>query len=293
MLVSYSSSSDDESDCFTAQRKRSSNITCQGDDGDGARFNKRSKLEAGNSDKGDNQNNEVLELPPDSDGKHGRLPVPDTVLHMFGEEQWVDDSGKHRGRVRSFQHERGNWATYVFLPCTPDEVFSELLDELTDLAASMDVALTRAEELHISLSQTVVLRHHWIQPFVESLKSSLAAIQGFVCLASKLNVYTNSEKSRTFLGLEVSTGHSQLTQLTKVIDKTMEEFRLSTFYKNPSFHVSLGWCVGDRADQLRSDCLPQLQNLLDNHEDGPYQLRLPCQQLRCKTGNKVFSLPLH
>lgn len=69
------------------------------------------------SDKGDNQNNEVLELPPDSDGKHGRLPVPDTVLHMFGEEQWVDDSGKHRGRVRSFQHERGNWATYVFLPC--------------------------------------------------------------------------------------------------------------------------------------------------------------------------------
>lgn len=57
-------------------------------------------------------------------------------------------------------------------------MFSELLDELTDLAASMDVALTRAEELHISLSQTVVLRHHWIQPFVESLKSSLAAIQG-------------------------------------------------------------------------------------------------------------------
>ncbi|KAL2093678.1 hypothetical protein ACEWY4_010990 [Coilia grayii] len=287
MLVSYSSSSEDESDCFTAQRKRSNNITCQDDD-DGARFCKRTKLEAVNSDKGNDQNNEVLH-----ERKHGRLPVPDTVLHMFREEQWVDDSAKHGGRVRSFQHERGNWATYVFLPYTPDEVFLELLDEVRALAGSLDMTLTHTEEFHISLSQTVVLRHHWIQPFVESLKSSLAHIQGFPCLASRLNVYSNSERTRTFLGLEISTGHAQLTQLTKVIDRTMEEFRLSTFYQDPSFHVSLGWCVGDCADQLRSTCLPQLQNLLDNHEEGPFQLRVPCQELRCKTGNKVFSIHLH
>lgn len=36
---------------------------------------------------------------------------------------------------------------------------------------------------------------------------------------------------RTFLGLEITTGHAQLTELAKVIDKTMEEFRLATFYQ--------------------------------------------------------------
>ncbi|XP_041967153.1 U6 snRNA phosphodiesterase [Alosa sapidissima] len=285
MLVSYSSSSEDESDCFTVQRKRSCNVTCH--DEEDLRFGKRTKLEAVNSHGSNAQNKEVL-----PEEERGRLPVPDTVLHMFREEQRVDDSAQHGGRVRSFKHERGNWATYVFLPYTPDEAFLELLDEVTALARSLDVPLNHAEEFHISLSQTVVLRHHWIQPFVQSLRNSLADTKRFLCLAQRLNIYSNSEKTRTFVGLEISTGHAQLTELTKVIDKTMEEFRLTTFYQNPSFHVSLGWCVGDRTDQLQSACLPQLQSLLDHHEDGPFQLRIDCDELRCKTGNKVFSFPL-
>ncbi|XP_062403280.1 U6 snRNA phosphodiesterase 1 isoform X2 [Sardina pilchardus] len=282
MLVSYSSSSEDESDCFTVQRKRSCNVTCP-DEGD-SRFGKRSKLEAVNSNE---QNKEVL-----PEKERGRLPVPDTVLHMFQEEQKVDDSAQHGGRVRSFKHEPGIWATYVFLPYTPDEAFLDLLDEVTALARSLDVPLTHAEEFHISLSQTVVLRHHWIQPFVQSLRNSLADTKRFLCLAQRLNIYSNSEKTRTFVGLEISTGHAQLTGLAKVIDKTMEEFRLATFYQNPSFHVSLGWCVGDQTAQLQSACLAQLQSLLDHHEDGPFQLRIDCDELRCKTGNKVFSFPL-
>ncbi|XP_012688569.2 U6 snRNA phosphodiesterase isoform X1 [Clupea harengus] len=284
MLVSYSSSSEDESDCFIVQRKRSSNVTCHGE---GSRFDKRTKVESVNSDDSNEQNKESL-----PEGEHGRLPVPDTVLHMFREEPWVDDSANHGGRCRSFQHERGNWATYVFLPYTPDEVFLELLDEMTALARSLDVPLTHAEEFHISLSQTVVLRHHWIQPFVQSLRSSMADSKGFFCLAQRLNVYSNSDKTRTFLGLEISIGHAQLVELTKVIDRTMEEFRLTTFYQNPSFHVSLGWCVGDQIAQLKSACLPQLQNLLDHHEEGPFRLGIHCHELRCKTGNKVFSILL-
>ena len=36
---------------------------------------------------------------------------------------------------------------------------------------------------------------------------------------------------RTFLGLEVSAGHAQLAEIMKMVDKTMIEFRLDTFYK--------------------------------------------------------------
>lgn len=48
-----------------------------------------------------------------------RLPLPASVVEMFrdSEEQHMDDSFQHGGRLRSFQHERGNWATYVYVPC--------------------------------------------------------------------------------------------------------------------------------------------------------------------------------
>lgn len=49
-----------------------------------------------------------------------RLPVPECVLAMFSEEEREekrDDSSRHGGRVRCFPHERGSWATHVYLPC--------------------------------------------------------------------------------------------------------------------------------------------------------------------------------
>ena len=36
-------------------------------------------------------------------------------------------------------------------------------------------SLAAMEEFHLSLSQCVVLRYHWIDPFVRSLKERLAA----------------------------------------------------------------------------------------------------------------------
>lgn len=28
-----------------------------------------------------------------------------------------DDPSSHQGRSRLFEHERGNWATYIYIPC--------------------------------------------------------------------------------------------------------------------------------------------------------------------------------
>lgn len=47
-----------------------------------------------------------------------RLPVP---AGLPGDpepgEAVSDDSSRHGGRVRGFPHERGSWATHVYLPC--------------------------------------------------------------------------------------------------------------------------------------------------------------------------------
>jgi len=37
---------------------------------------------------------------------------------MFGgQDEAFDDPGLHEGRIRSFAHERGNWASLVYIPC--------------------------------------------------------------------------------------------------------------------------------------------------------------------------------
>ncbi|XP_054632431.1 U6 snRNA phosphodiesterase 1 isoform X2 [Dunckerocampus dactyliophorus] len=219
------------------------------------------------------------------------LRVTKCMLQRDDVEPQAEDSSLHDGRVRSFKHERGNWATYVYFPYQPEEKFEEMMEDLLSTAAAFGLALTPQEELHLSLSQTVVLRHHWIQPFTQSLKAGLACCKRFVCSADRLKVYCNAEKTRTFLGIEVANGHAQLLDVVRVVDKTMTEFRLDTFYQDPSFHVSLAWCVGDFTVQLRQ-CLQELQNVVDNHEEGPYHLWLDCAELRCRTGNKTFQFPL-
>ncbi|XP_020790903.1 U6 snRNA phosphodiesterase 1 [Boleophthalmus pectinirostris] len=222
-----------------------------------------------------------------------KLPVPHCVLNMFPEEldPQTEDSSLHGGRIRSFKHEQGNWATYVYLPYDPELEFTDILQELVSVAKRHGIDLTPQEEFHLSLSQTVVLRHHWIQPFTQNLKAGLAHCRRFMCTAERLKVYCNAEKTRTFIGVEVSAGTNQLLDIIKVVDKTMTDFRLDTFYKNPSFHISLAWCIGDSTAQLKS-FLKELQSIMDKQEDGPYTLSLNCVELRCRTGNKVFRFPL-
>ncbi|XP_008255571.3 U6 snRNA phosphodiesterase 1 isoform X2 [Oryctolagus cuniculus] len=229
-----------------------------------------------------------------------RFPVPESVLNMFPglEEGPQDDSAKHGGRVRSFPHERGNWATHVYIPCewcvqdAAREEFLDLLDVLLRRAQACVPRLVGMEGFHLSLSHSVVLRHHWILPFVQALKDRLAAFQRFFFTANRVKIYTNQEKTRTFVGLEVTSGHAQLLDLVSEVDRVMEEFDLTTFYQDPSFHISLAWCVGDARVQLEGQCLRELQEIVDEFEDAEVPLRVLTEQVRCKSGNKFFSMPL-
>ncbi|XP_064414516.1 U6 snRNA phosphodiesterase 1 [Latimeria chalumnae] len=281
LLVSYSSSSEE------------GEAEPRGRDETEEKRDQRGKRERESYQRPKRCKKDLQSRPPDA--ADARLPVPESVLKMFGEgeeEEGHEDRARHSGRMRTFPHERGNWATHVYVPYQTDEDFHELLDLLVSHLRHCAVRLTTVEEFHVSLSQTVALRYHWIEPFVQSLKERLAPFPRFYCTVERVKVYTNQEKTRTFLGLEVSTGHDQLLELVSEVDKTMEEFDLKTFYKNPSFHMSLAWCVGDSTQKLSGKCLQDLQDLVDGFTDSASILRLHLDQIRCKSGNKVFSFPL-
>lgn len=54
-----------------------------------------------------------------------------------------------------------------------DTLQNELLDVINATKAFDTVEFHSIEDLHISVTRTVVLRHHWIDEFVRSIENSL------------------------------------------------------------------------------------------------------------------------
>ena len=47
------------------------------------------------------------------------LPLPDSIRQLGTADltAGTDDASNHDGRIRSFPHDEGNWATLVYIPC--------------------------------------------------------------------------------------------------------------------------------------------------------------------------------
>ncbi|GJQ84250.1 hypothetical protein Trydic_g2916 [Trypoxylus dichotomus] len=200
-----------------------------------------------------------------------RLSLPDII--KLEKEEYVDDPTLHEGRARSFKHERGNWATYIYISYENKDDIEAVVNTVCDKLNAYNFKYING--FHISLTKVVVLRHHWIESFVRGIKENLINANRFIIMFDNLNVYCNEERTRTFIGLEIKTGYDSLLNLVKVFDMCLAEFRLPEFYKNPSFHMSIAWCVGDVEDivrkflpELNSEIMKMRDNFDDNNWDG-------------------------
>ena len=165
------------------------------------------------------------------------------------------------------------------------------LDEAKNFLVK-ELVLEPIEHHHLSISRVVSLRHHWIDPFVKSLKDNLEQDKSFHLCLDKLQVYTNDDKTRTFVGLEATGGVRELQKLTANVDYCFSEYKLPAFYYPPSFHVSLGWCLGDISSQIRARLQKLELRLIDILEDDGDLGRFLVKNVHCKTGNKIFQFKL-
>ncbi|XP_066289461.1 U6 snRNA phosphodiesterase 1-like [Branchiostoma lanceolatum] len=228
--------------------------------------------------------------------KRPQLPsVPADILQMFSDkranEGRKENPEEHGGRIRSFPHVAGNWATHVYVSFEPDADFTDGVKHLLGCLET-EVQLQQVEEYHISLSRTVPLTFHWIQPFIDSLRDTLRHTERFFCTFHGAKLYTNDEKTRSFLGLEVTGGHDHLLQLVQGVDSCLEEFRLQKYYKNPSFHMTVGWCVGDVHEGTQQFNQKLQASLSEAQEEFPSLGGFLVQEVKCKSGNRFFSFPL-
>ena len=68
----------------------------------------------------DSEDDEVNDNSNKSNEVPNRLPLPGSIATWKGiphHEEVEEEPSEHGGRVRSFKHERGNWATLIYLNC--------------------------------------------------------------------------------------------------------------------------------------------------------------------------------
>lgn len=226
-----------------------------------------------------------------------KLEIPAGVLDMFKvseDSTGSQDTDRHRGRIRGFDHVPGNWATHVLVPFVLPDGFPELVASLKRVwpAEASELHVDDLRDIHVSISRTVPIRHHWIDPLKEFLQREFKDKRRFVCNFPKIGVYVNDEKTRTFLALELDMGVSQLKKLVVVVDKAYEDFGLPKYYEKPSFHASFAWSLGDSSRHLQTPTLAKLQALLDSYVEDNSPLVFTAKEVQCRTGNKVFRFPL-
>ncbi|CAB3983844.1 U6 snRNA phosphodiesterase isoform X1 [Paramuricea clavata] len=226
-----------------------------------------------------------------------KLEIPTGVLDMFKESDDSESSNnvpEHQGRLRSFEHFPGNWATHIFVPFDLPESFPEFLTSLQKAwpREASELHMCDLHDFHVSISRTVPIRHHWIEPLKELLQRGFQGKRKFVCDFRKVGIYVNDEKTRTFVALDVIIGVSQLKDLVQVVDKAFQEFGLPKYYDKPSFHASCAWSLGDVSENISPSTLAKIQNSLDSYVEDNSSLVLTAEETRCQTGNKVFHFHL-
>ncbi|XP_011172829.1 U6 snRNA phosphodiesterase isoform X2 [Solenopsis invicta] len=220
------------------------------------------------------------------------LSLPASILSWKGveyNEEVIDDPLDHNGRVRSFKHERGNWVTLIYINYTSSDCFHTWINSVL---SKLPVEGSIISNLHISLSRTLVLKFHWIESFVESIKQSCRKFNKFVLQFTDIRVYCNEERTRTFLGIYCRDEDGMLKCLTDVFDNVLAEYQLPSFYKDTSYHISFFWCLGDKRACLK-EILPSLTSSLNKFlAENMEEAYMHVNDIQCKIGNKCYTFEL-
>lgn len=149
------------------------------------------------------------------------------------------------------------------------------------------------ESTHVSLSKTFVLKFHWIDNFLLSLKDNLKSLnQKFLLqFSSNISYFSNEERTRFFACILVSEWClPMLSSLVEKVDKTLNGFNLPLYYEHPSMHLSCLWKLEEFTSEEKTQISSKVEKLFETHREV---LSLSVDRISCKSGNKLFEISLH
>ncbi|CAM6101406.1 unnamed protein product [Calypogeia fissa] len=248
------------------------------------------------------------------------LPPPPEDLLPPGRDRWHERL--HDGRIRSFPHVEGNYALHVYIPVTLPSYASNEVRQLIqralkaypglrvleeDLAepsvgdyGGMEVHSRSSERLkldmeyHISLSRTVPIRIHHIESITSMLRRKFSSQNRYLAGFDSWEVFTNDEKTRTFLSLEITTaGLLEIQKQVTLVDDVFRLHNLPTFYKDPRPHISLAWALGEVSSSVQrvANELNKVNASLNSVGGKKGVLWLSqVRKVDCKVGQRVYTI---
>ncbi|XP_063704274.1 U6 snRNA phosphodiesterase 1 [Culicoides brevitarsis] len=224
--------------------------------------------------------------------KKRKLPVPSFLTTKTPKtDDPPDNPNEHQGRQRSIKHERGIWATFLYIPVPAFDFFEETQQQIIKFLekSSRKLKIEIIEDLHVSVTKLLILKHHWIESFIDTISEKIRDLPRFKINFSEIEVYCNEEKTRTFIGIKII-DVVQLLKVTEALDECLTEFKLPKYYEDPSFHVSILWCLGDQKEFFEQK-KAELQQIFDKSmAESTFQASV--NELLCKCGNRSYKFPL-
>uniref|UniRef100_A0A0W0G084 U6 snRNA phosphodiesterase 1 n=1 Tax=Moniliophthora roreri TaxID=221103 RepID=A0A0W0G084_MONRR len=98
-------------------------------------------------------------------------------------------------------------------------------------------------ELHISLSRPVFVRGHQREEIKRCVRQ--IAQSNSPASFSSFSVFTNDEKTRSFLAVDIGGGFKELKILSGGLTPTLQTLRQKAYYSDPRFHASFAWALLD------------------------------------------------
>lgn len=123
---------------------------------------------------------------------------------------------------------------FEFIPGPINDSMVELQNKIKNiLKNSIELEFNLIEKSHISLSRTVVLLYHWIDIFKVSIIEQLKDVKSKSIDLNNLMFYSNDEKTRTFIGLNITleSDMSYLNDLVKRMNICLKDFNLPSYYE--------------------------------------------------------------
>lgn len=211
--------------------------------------------------------------------KRIKLPVP---FEPIKSNDSNDDPEKHCGRKRQIPHVTGNWSSHLFINC---EHLASILEDFFEHVKETTQDIEIIEAPHVSLSKNFIVKYHWIDNLTKVLSQNLK-FKTFQLKFSTSSVQflSNEDSSRHFACLLVNNScNDDLERLIEVIDQSLKEFDLPSYYENRIFHSSIIWKLTEFTEEekllIRRDIFKFVPNEVT--------LDSTVEKITLKTGNKI------
>eukprot|EP01083_Nonionella_stella_P153958 495383_1 len=228
--------------------------------------------------------------------KRRKLPSLKSISGLFDDcEKKTDqnDTSKHQGKHRRYDHEKGNWSVHVYIPIHKDlkALFDHKLFGIINQKSESN-QIHRMDEYHISLSICQPIRQHQISHFVESITKTIANSnqKRFDITFQQLKYFQNETKNRYFATLLIDHGKDHILHLIDLVNQAMTKWGLRKFYDDPQPHISFIWSLKEL--QCKDSKLTQDMNLAISTELSAITTTMTVDRVTIKIGHRLYSVPL-